>query len=146
MSISPLNGSASTLRQQPASPPPATTTFEQTLQTAESTDSPDALAPHVLTHHDPLTKYLTTQDVATFKSMFGVDFKANGDIMVPMSRGVNQFGATMAAAGQIASDRAHGKLTGPITPEFVTQLVQTYRFRLDHDQPLFPEPLSDREA
>jgi hypothetical protein len=82
--------------------------------------------PHRFGPNDLLNKFLTESDRSTIESATGVDFRPNGDIISPLAIGPNEYGAVLDSVGQIAADRANGAQTGPISADYLRQMISEF--------------------
>jgi hypothetical protein len=82
------------------------------------------VTPHRFLPNDPANGYLTDGDRTALRSATGVDVRANGDILSPVSMNVSTYCSALDAAGQIAADRASGNLTGSITQDYLSKVLK----------------------
>jgi hypothetical protein len=85
-----------------------------------------SVTPHRFGPNDPLNQFLTEGDRSTIKSATGIDIRPNGEIMSPMSMGVNEYGAALDSVGQVAAGRANGTQTGPISADYLRQMINEF--------------------
>lgn len=116
MSISPVGGAASAW-------------FATSRQPSESTraSSGGKATAHLFQPNDPLNQYLTAADRTAVKSATGVDVRANGEILCPMSMSGADYGAVLGAVGQLASDRANGNAS-PLSTTSLSNLLNQYHW------------------
>jgi hypothetical protein len=77
---------------------------------------------------DPLNQGLTVADRSAIKSSTGVDVRADGGILSPMSMSASDYGAVMSVVGQLAADRANGSSL-PLTSSSISALLGKFGFR-----------------
>jgi hypothetical protein len=89
-----------------------------------------AVNPHQFGPNDPLNQYLTEGDRSTIKAATGIDIRTDGTITISVEsmtgRSVNDTVAAMDSVGQIASDRAKGTLSSPISADYLNQLIKRF--------------------
>ncbi|GAB6902370.1 hypothetical protein [Kineosporia succinea] len=117
--------------------------FDEVLRSV-ATQAPggDPFAPRALTgaEGDPLVGHLTPSDRAAFASLHGVTIDPGGDVLVPIDMDIDTVHAVLAAAGQLASDRAHGRVTDATpTLDHITAMVRHFREMIAQERPLFGE-------
>jgi len=83
------------------------------------------VAPHRFLPDDPANKYLTDGDRSALLDATGVDFRANGEIGCPVSMDLPTYFAALNTAGRLAADRGSGRLTGPITADYLGAVLKT---------------------
>ncbi len=81
------------------------------------------VAPHRFHPYDPANKYLTDGDRVALRNATGVDVCADGGITSPMAIDAATYFSALTAAGQIAADRAGGRLTGAITQDYLSKVL-----------------------
>lgn len=67
-----------------------------------------AVQGHLFRPNDPLNGYLTDGDRSAVKAATGVDVRADGGILCPVSMSASDYGAVLSTVGQLAADRANG--------------------------------------
>jgi hypothetical protein len=82
-----------------------------------------AVTPHRFLPNDPANKYLTDGDRVAVRNATGVDVRADGGIACPVSMDVETYSKVLQGVGQIAADRASGRLTGPITQGYLSTVL-----------------------
>jgi hypothetical protein len=133
------------------------TSFEAALASVAQNPSPETklpapatskgsnqTAPHMFAPNDSLNQHLTRSDRAAFSSLYGVDLLPDGGIAVPLDMDYTDQQAVLAAAGQLASARAHGTVSdSDVSLDYIRSLVQGFREKIDQGLPLFGEDPSD---
>jgi hypothetical protein len=93
-----------------------------------------SVSPHQFGPNDPLNQFLTDEDRSVIQATTGIDVRPNGEIMISMAAldrmGVNGYAAAKDSIGQIAADRANGKLTGTISADYLNQLIKQFSPRV----------------
>ncbi len=67
----------------------------------------------------------------------------NEDVMTALDMGPNEVQSVLSAADQITSDRAYGSVADAnITEDYIRDLVQEFRDRIDQNRPPFQDDLN----